>query len=319
MDGWALSLLLLYCLALAGVSLLGGWLPERLRLTHTRIQLVMSFVSGLMLGVGFYHLLPHSISQFPGANSVDLAIWWLMVGLILMLLLLRLFHFHQHDFSSVEQEHHHHGQHLPEDCPSPTGHVDPQPADIAQPLSWMGVAAGLTFHTVVDGIALGAAVSLDATGMVSEGQLYPLLGVGVFLAILLHKPLDSLSIVTLMTNGGWSRRSRRVFNLVFACICPLAALGFVFLAKDLTVLGSPILAVGMAFAAGAFICIALSDLLPEVHFHSHDRGKLSLAFVLGLVLAYGLGEVESWRAGPGHANAIAPFSSSPPNSPHVPH
>ena len=48
----------------------------------------------------------------------------------------------------------------------------------------------------------------------------------------------------------------------------------------------------LAFSAGAFICIALSDLLPEVHFHSHDRGKLTIAFLLGIVIAYGIGAVE---------------------------
>ena len=36
----------------------------------------------------------------------------------------------------------------------------------------------------------------------------------------------------------------------------------------------------------------LSDLLPEVHFHSHDKGKLTVAFLLGIILAYAIGAVE---------------------------
>jgi len=51
-------------------------------------------------------------------------------------------------------------------------------------------------------------------------------------------------------------------------------------------------AAALAFSAGAFICIALSDLLPEVQFHSHDRVALTLAFLLGIGLAYGMGSVE---------------------------
>jgi zinc and cadmium transporter len=51
-------------------------------------------------------------------------------------------------------------------------------------------------------------------------------------------------------------------------------------------------AAALAFSAGAFICIALSDLLPEVHFHSHDRTKLTVAFLLGIGLAYGIGVLE---------------------------
>ena len=49
----------------------------------------------------------------------------------------------------------------------------------------------------------------------------------------------------------------------------------------------------LAFAAGAFLCIALSDLLPEIHFHSHDRGKLIASLLVGIGLAYALYCVES--------------------------
>ena len=94
------GLLILYCLAIAACSFGGGLLPQRVTMTHTRTQLVMSLVSGLMLGVAFYHLLPHSIVL---SGAPDSAVWWLMIGLIFMLLLLRMFHFHQHDFSGDEE------------------------------------------------------------------------------------------------------------------------------------------------------------------------------------------------------------------------
>jgi zinc and cadmium transporter len=53
-----------------------------------------------------------------------------------------------------------------------------------------------------------------------------------------------------------------------------------------------VVAAALAISAGAFICIALSDLLPEVHFHSHDRLVLTVAFLLGIVLAYSVGGLE---------------------------
>ena len=117
-------------------------------------------------------------------------------------------------------------------------------------------------------------------------------GVGVFLAVLLHKPLDAMSITTIMAAGGWSRRARAITNLVFAVLCPLGAMLFFF---GLDFLGNdsayPV-AAALAFSAGTFICIALSDLLPEVHFHSHDRGKLTVAFLLGIGVAYAIGALE---------------------------
>ena len=76
-------LLFIYCIAIACFSLAGGLLPNWVKMTHTRTQTVMSLVSGLMLGVAFYHLLPHSIAV--GGGAVDRAVWWLMLGLITML------------------------------------------------------------------------------------------------------------------------------------------------------------------------------------------------------------------------------------------
>ena len=280
MTGSPAVLIVFYCVAIAGFSLIGGLLPNWVRMTHTRTQVVMSFVSGLMLGVAFYHLLPHSIKMIGGPGATDTAMQWLMLGLITMLLLLRMFHFHQHDFSHEEDEHHDH--HQLDSHARGHGH-----AGAAHSLSWLGIALGLGVHTVVDGIALGAVMQ----GEIADGAS-GLVGVGVFLAILLHKPLDAMSITTVMGVGGWSRAARNTTNLVFALMCPLGALLFFFGVNLLVDSRDYIVAAALAFSAGAFICIALSDLLPEVHFHSHDRTKLTLAFLLGIGLAYSIGGLE---------------------------
>jgi zinc and cadmium transporter len=268
------ALLIVYCLCIAALSMLGGFLPTLVRMTHTRTQVIMSFVSGLMLGVAFYHLLPHSIALQPQPNAADQSVWWLMIGLVVMLLLLRMFHFHQHDFSG-EEEHNHDHHHA-------------QTTNPAHKLSWVGIALGLGLHTLIDGVALGAVMQ----GEVGLGQTGGLLGIGVFLAIALHKPLDAMSISTVMQAGGWSAAARRTTNLVFALMCPLGALLFYFGVDFIGESRDVVVAGALAFSAGAFICIALSDLLPEVHFHSHDRGKLSVAFLLGIALAFAIGGIE---------------------------
>lgn len=313
-------LLVLYCLAIAGFSLVGGLLPGWIQMTHTRTQLVMSLVSGLMLGVAFYHLLPHSVALMGGSGGVDTSVWWLMIGLIGMLLLLRVFHFHQHDFSHEQRGPHDHPHHVGH------GHIDHGHANHGHAnhdhhnhshaidhthkhshdhahgisslapnqvhgLSWMGLALGLAVHTLIDGVALGAIMH---AGSHTSGVI----GIGVFLAILLHKPLDAMSIVTVMQAGGWSKGARTLTNLVFALMCPLGAMLFYF-GVGATGGGDHLVAVALAFSAGAFICIALSDLLPEVHFHSHDRGKLTLAFLLGIAVAYAIGSVEPAGIHPG--------------------
>ena len=269
-------LLVLYCIAIAGFSLVGGLLPNWVKMTHTRTQLAMSLVSGLMLGVAFYHLLPHSIALLGGAGATDTSVRWLMVGLITMFLLLRTFHFHQHDFSHEEEGlHDHHHDH---------GHGQTTPVNS---MSWVGIALGLGVHTLIDGIALGAVMQ----GEITQGAA-GVAGVGVFLAIFLHKPLDAMSITTMMAAGGWSRSARATYNLLFALMCPLGALLFFFGVDSLGDGRDYLVAAALAFSAGAFICIALSDLLPEVHFHSHDRIVLTLAFLLGIGVAYAIGALE---------------------------
>ncbi|NCF18961.1 MAG: ZIP family metal transporter [Haliea sp.] len=274
-------LLFTYCIAIAGISLLGGLLPNWVKMTHTRTQIVMSFVSGFMLSVAFYHLLPHSVALSEGPGAMDFTVWWLMIGLIAMLLLLRLFHFHQHDFSHEEDGHH--------------DHHHPAHDTLDHRTSWVGIALGLGLHTLIDGVALGAVMQGGAALPSGSG----LMGVGVFLAILLHKPLDAMSISTIMAVGGWSKGARATTNLLFALMCPLGALLFYFGINLLADDHSQVVAGALAISAGAFICIALSDLLPEVHFHSHDRLILTLAFLLGIVLAYSVGSVEPASIHPG--------------------
>ncbi len=270
-----------YCIAIIAASLLGGWLPSLVRMTHTRTQLIMSGVAGLMLGVALFHLLPHALVQLQhsvggGHSSVDVLVWWVMAGLVAMLMLLRLFHFHQHDFSDDD---HHPGHH-----PHGANH-DPS----AHPLSWIGIAMGLGLHTLIDGIALGA--SVHGGGEHGEAGGFSWVGLGVFLAILLHKPLDALSITSMMQAGGWGGRARAAANLLFATLCPLGALLFIW---GLGLLGNQAYVVGcaLAFSTGVFLCISLGDLLPEVQFHSHDRVKLTVSFLVGIGLAYALGFIE---------------------------
>ena len=86
-------LIVLYCLLIAVASFLGGMLPGLFKLTHKRIQLMMSFVGGLMMGVALLHMLPHGIAE---AGSVDYVVRSVVLGLIVMFFLIRVFHVHQH-------------------------------------------------------------------------------------------------------------------------------------------------------------------------------------------------------------------------------
>ena len=280
-DPLLLAVLGGYSVILVLAVLLGGKLPSMVAMTHTRTQLVMSFVSGLMLGVALFHLLPHAIYTINDANAVEIVARWTMAGLLAMFLLLRVFHFHHHDMADDA-----HDTHCVEHSHEHTHSLGPHR------LSWLGIAIGLTLHTIVDGVALAASMRADWLLLDATNGVAVLVGLGVFIAILLHKPLDAVTISTLMKEGGASKFSRRLIILLFALICPISAL-VVLWGLDSIATGNGIyVGSALAFSAGVFLCISLSDLLPEVHFHSHDRVKMTLVLFLGVGLALALVDIE---------------------------
>ena len=285
LDPLLVSVLAAYSFVLIAAIMLGGKLPTLIRMTHTRTQLVMSFVSGLMLGIAIFHLLPHAIYTIASDQAVEIAARWTMFGLLVMFLLLRVFHFHHHDLSDDAHEsqcvehagddHHHHDKHLS-----------------TKPVSWMGIALGLTIHTMIDGVALAASMQADWSLLSDYQGLTVLVGLGVFLAILLHKPLDALTISSLMSDSGASKTKRRLVMFGFAIICPLSAFAALWGINFISSGHGLYVGAALAFSAGVFLCISLSDLLPEVHFHSHDRLKMTVVLLLGVGLALALVSVE---------------------------
>lgn len=262
-----------YSIAIVGASLLGVWAQTMVRLTHTRMQLAMSFVAGLVLGVALYHLLPHSLARISDPQPVAIAAWWMILGMIAMVLLLRGFQVHRHEFDE-------------ETSVGSSKHANHKA--VTRSFKWLGISLGMGLHTMVEGVALGASLRSSSY---SDGAIDPV-GFAMFLAILFHKPLDAFSILGLMRIEGVGRVTSVWANIGITLLCPLGA---VFALWGLGLLGpaeGDAIGRALAFGAGALVCVSLSDLLPEIHFHEHDRFLLTVSFVLGIALAYVLHYVE---------------------------
>lgn len=349
-----LPVILIYSVIIICAALIGGWIPTVFQLTHNWMQILISLVGGLILGISIFHMLPHALAQV-GPDGSDQVAMWMMAGLMVMFLLLRTFHFHQHEppelirgsahhlgesHSHHHHEHHHHSHshhehhHGDGSDHHSSKNIDPQPADeqvrsltttspLSSPhdhshspesdtghhhhhhhhhhhsssrsISWLGVMFGLSLHALLDGLAVAASVEADAhhSGEHATG----LLGLGTFLAVALHTPLDAISITLLMgSSKDWTPRKRFLMVSLFSLMCPLGALIF-WMGYRLTG-GDASWLVGscLAFSSGLFLCIALSDLLPEMEFHSHNRLQLSGALFAGILIAYMIGIVEPHHA-----------------------
>lgn len=291
--------LALYCTLILLASLAGGYIPTLVRLTHTRMQVATSFVAGMMLGVGVLHMIPHSYHY---TESLDRTVQWLVGGFLFMFFLQRFFHFHHHDVPDEDPEAcgtvtntksccacHDHEHKVTSQAADHHPHEHTLADKSARHLSWGGAALGLTLHTLIDGIALGASVEAELR---TAGSGF-LLGLSTFLVIILHKPFDALAISTLMAAGGWSKRARHTINGLFALAIPAGVALFYLGASQFVDSSHYFLGACLAVAGGAFLCIATSDLLPELQFHSHDRGKLSAAMILGLGFAVLIGNFET--------------------------
>lgn len=282
-----------YCLLIIAASVVGGMIPQWFRLTHRGMQIAVSFVAAMMFGVGVLHMLAHALTEGqtaasaagvvePGSANFTVLLW-MVAGCFTMFFIERFFCFHHHDIESDSAGHVHEHE---EACQHHHGHD----------VTWSGAALGLTLHSLLEGVALAASIQ-------HVHQTTRIAGLGTFLVIFLHKPFDSMTIAMLMARGGWNPRSRSIINGLFALAIPLgAALAFAGLATGHNT--GMVTAYALAFSAGTFICIALSDLLPELQFHDHDRVKLSVALLLGLALSIGVGKLESLV----HRHSVSPPS-----------
>ena len=90
----------------------------------------------------------------------------------------------------------------------------------------------------------------------------------------------------MMKYAGHSQCARTWTNVGFAVLCPVVTIASFGGVELLGPEEGAVIGYVLSFAAGAFLCIALSDLLPEIHFHSHDRGKLIVSLLVGISLAY---------------------------------
>ena len=282
-------LLAALCAAVVVASLLGGALPLATALTHTRLQLYLSFAAGVMLGAAFFHMMPEAVELGSPAT-----LRWVAVGLLSLFFVERFFAYHHHEAPADPHEpcpthpHEHGAGHggghsaglVAADAAGRIG-----PATKGSSLRWGAAALGLALHTLTGGIALASVVA-------AEGRMGP--GAwGVFLATVVHKPADALTIVSLMLRAGVPRLQAHLVNLAFALMIPLGAATFwVGIRQADSATAGALTAACLAFSAGTFLCIALSDLLPELQFHAHDRWKLSAALLAGVLLMALAGQVE---------------------------
>ena len=141
-------------------------------------------------------------------------------------------------------------------------------SDCKQPLTYL-ILIGDGLHNFLGGLAIAGTFLIDIR-----------LGITSWLAAAAHEVPQELGDFSVLVHGGWSKRRALLFNVLSGLTFLLGGLVAYGLSFQIDVSWL------IPFAAGNFLYIGASDLVPEVNKH-HDLKRNAvhlLAFVLGLVL-----------------------------------
>ena len=221
----------LFVALIFGASAAGGLIPVFRPETRRSEGFVFSFGSGILLGTGFLHMMPEA-AELLGA-SIGVAV---LCGFLMLLIVEKFVMVHPCE-------------------------------EMGCNFHQLGMSAylGISLHSLVDGLALGASLNDVRLSFV------------VFLAILFHKIPYAFSLGSLLCLGDHSRNRIVALILAFAVLTPLGAVLTWMAARTLP---ESMLGWALGFSAGNFLFIATSDLLPQLKLHDR-RAKMQLVYLLG--------------------------------------
>lgn len=128
------------------------------------------------------------------------------------------------------------------------------------------VIVGDAFHTFVDGAVIAAAVVTSVP-----------LGVTTALAVAAHEIPQEVGDVAILLRAGYSRAGAFTVNLMSAAGGIVGALGMLFASQWLP----DLLPYVLSFAAGSFLYVAMSDLIPDLHRGGLEGGPLRQLLLIG--------------------------------------
>ncbi len=207
-------------------SLIGGVLLLAKRISTKRVQrIAVPFAAGALLAAAFLDLLPEAVEH---GSSLPAIMSLVLSGFVLFFVLERFLGWFHH--------HHDHG--------ASDVHTKRQRSTRSL------IVIGDTLHNAIDGMVIGAAFLAD-----------PTVGIITTIAIAAHEIPQEVGDFGVLLALGMRRRNVLLVNIASALATVVAAVLIFGLGSSLAAL-EPVL---LAIAAGMFLYIAASDLVPTIH------------------------------------------------------
>jgi len=211
------------------------------------VFLLVSASVGALFGDAFLHLLPEAMEFISDTHVVA---GMLFTGILSFFILEKFLRWHHsHTEGEIDEMHPEH--------------------NVTNPLSTI-VLVGDGVHNMIDGVIIG-------TGFAVSTEV----GIATLAAIALHEIPQEIGDFGVLIHAGLSRARALMLNFFSAL---LAIVGVV-IAAFLDAYAENILYYALAFAAGGFIYIAGSDLVPELH-KTRDPRK-SFTQIACIILGFG--------------------------------
>lgn len=234
------------------VSLVGLFAISFKETTLRKILIyLVSFSTGALLADAFIHLLPEAVEKNGFTLSVSM---YILIGIIFSFIVEKIIHWHHcHHTHSQEclDEHEHNHQKI-------------------HAFAKMNLV-GDSVHNFIDGLIIGASYLVSIP-----------VGLATTLAVVLHEIPQEIGDFGILLHGGYTKKRALFLNFTTGLIAVLGTLAALFIEQYITNLTSFLI----PFAAGGFIYIAGSDLMPEMHKETNTKKSFIqlFTFLLGILV-----------------------------------
>lgn len=131
-------------------------------------------------------------------------------------------------------------------------------------------------HNFIDGMIIAASFMTDFA-----------LGISTTTAVVLHEIPQEISDFSILIYGGLKKKKALIFNFLTALTAIVGALVVYYFSLNVEMLSGFLIAI----AAGSFIYISGSDLIPEIHKEEHLRLSVThlATFIVGILVMWIVG------------------------------